>query len=352
MADIARRANVSVSTVSYALSGKRPISGETRARVLAAMGDLDFRPNAAGRALASGRNRTIALLFPPLGNGVSEMDLEFFTAAAEAAARLGYGFVLSTAPGDDDEMLRLAGSGSVDGLILMQVSLHDRRVDLLRARGVPFALIGHRADNAGVAFVDLDFQAAVDLALDHLAELGHRHVAFVNAPAPLLAAGYGPAVRSAAGFAAGVTRLGLVGHAFACDPSPEAGQRLMDDILALDPPATGIVAVNGEAIGGLIRGMADRGEQIPGDRSLVAVTSDRAACQFSPALTTVHFPVAEMGQIGAELLIRQLEGGEVNDVALAERQILLRGALRVRDSAGPAPARVAAATTGPKLGRA
>jgi DNA-binding LacI/PurR family transcriptional regulator len=351
MADIARRAGVSLSTVSYVISGKRPISEETAARVRAAMDDLAFRPHAAGRALASGRNRTIALLFPVPGTGVSEMQLEFFTSAAEEASRHGYGFFLSTAPNDDMEMLRLAGSGYVDGLILMEVSLHDRRVDLLRARNVPFALIGHRADNAGISFVDLDFAAAIDLAMDHLADLGHRRVAFVNAPAPLLAAGYGPAVRSAAAFASAAARLGLRGDAFPCDPSPEAGARLMDGIAALDPPATAVLSVNGDSLAGLLRRTRDRGEAIPGDRSFIAVTSDRVARHLAPPLTTVDFPVAEMGRIGAELLIRQLEGGEADRAGQDDTQVLLRGELRVRKSSGPAPIPAAASLAGGVAGR-
>lgn len=352
MADIARRANVSVSTVSYVLSGKRPISDETRERVLAAMDALDFRPNAAGRALASRRARTIALLFPAPGKGVSEMQLEFFTSAAEEANRHGYGFILSTAPTDDAEMVRLATSGFVDGLILMEVGLHDGRVDLLRERGIPFALIGHRADNDGIAFVDLDFAAAVERALDHLAALGHQNVAFVNASAALLEAGYGPAVRSLDGFRAGVARLGLRGAAFTCDPSPEAGYHLMDDIAALDPPATAVLATNGEVLGGLLRCSRDLGENVPDDRSFVAVVSERVARLFAPPLTTVDFPVAEMGRIGAELLIRQLEGGDADPAGAGEgRQILLRGDLRVRQSSGPAPSRSPALTAGPMPGR-
>lgn len=352
MADIARRANVSVSTVSYVLSGKRPISDETRQRVLAAMDDLDFRPNAAGRALASRRSRTIALLFPAPGKGVSEMQLEFFTSAAEAANRHGYGFTLSTAPTDDAEMVRLATSGFVDGLILMEVALDDRRVDLLRRRGIPFALIGHRSDNDGIAFVDLDFAAAVETGLDHLAAFGHRRVAFVNAPQALLEAGYGPAVRSLEGFRAGVARLGLHGTAFTCDPSPEAGYHLMDEVAALDPPATAVLATNGDVLGGLLRRSRDLGEDVPADRSFVAVVSERVARLFSPPLTTVDFPVAEMGRLGAELLIRQLEGGDADSARAGEgSQIMLRGDLRVRQSSGPAPTCTPAALAGPALGR-
>ncbi|HET7094423.1 MAG TPA: helix-turn-helix transcriptional regulator, partial [Thermomicrobiales bacterium] len=85
MVDIARRAGVSVSTVSYVLSGKRTISDATRQRVLAVMTEAGYAPNAIGQALAERRSRTIALLFPALGRGLSEMDLDFVTNAAAVA---------------------------------------------------------------------------------------------------------------------------------------------------------------------------------------------------------------------------------------------------------------------------
>src|SRR5262245_21615277 len=105
MADIAKRAGVSLSTVSYALSGKRPISDATRRRVLAAIDELDFRPHAAGRALASKRSNTIAILYPSPAQGWTEMPLEFVIGAAEEAARHGYSLVLSTSPPADEQML-------------------------------------------------------------------------------------------------------------------------------------------------------------------------------------------------------------------------------------------------------
>ena len=336
MADIARRANVSVSTVSYALSGRRPISAETRRRVLAAMDELDFRPHAAGRALASRRSRTVALLFPAIRKGVTELQLEFFTSAAEAAAEHGYAFVLSMAPADDIEMLRMSRDGLVDGLILMEVRRRDPRVALLRAEGVPFTLIGHQDENEGYSFVDLDFVGAAETAVAHLADLGHREIAFINTSAALFEAGYGPAARSRAGFEAAVAAQGVGGHHFVCEPTREAGLRLAERLVAEFPGVTGVVSVNREAVASLYDRAFDRGLAIPADLSVVGVFSDRLARLFSPPLTTVDFPVAAMARLGTELLIRQLEGG-----ATEPTQALFDGALVVRKSTGAVPVRAA-----------
>ena len=334
MADIARTANVSVSTVSYALSGKRPISADTRRRVLAAMDEAGFRPHAAGRALASRRSRTVGLLFPAVGKGVTELQLEFFTSAAEAAGEHGYAFILSTAPSDDAEVLRLSRDGIVDGLILMEVRRQDPRVALLRAEGVPFTLIGHCDENVGYSFVDLDFARALETAIAHLAWLGHREVAFVNTSAALLEAGYGPAVRSLAGFESALARFGLRGHHVACEPTRDAGLELTDHLVAEFPAVTAVVSINREALGALVGRAYELGVAIPGDLSVVGVLSERLARLFSPPLTTVDFPVAAMARLGTELLIRQLEGGGAEPT-----QTMFDGALAVRSSSGPAPAR-------------
>jgi DNA-binding LacI/PurR family transcriptional regulator len=343
MADIARKANVSVSTVSYALSGKRPISAETRRRVLAAMAELDFRPHAAGRALASRRSRTVALLFPAIRKGVTELQLEFFTSAAETAAEHGYAFILSMAPSDDVEMLRMSREGLVDGLILMEVRRRDPRVALLRAEGVPFTLIGHQDANEGYSFVDLDFAGAVETAVGHLAELGHREVAFVNTSAELLEAGYGPASRSLEGLTAALTKHGLRGRHFVCEPTREAGLKLAECLLGEFPGVTGVVSINREALAAVFDRAFDLGLAIPADLSVVGIFSDRLARLFSPPLTTVDFPVAAMARLGTELLIRQLEGG-----AAEPTETLFEGALVVRKSSGPAPER--AGGCGPATG--
>ena len=94
MLEVARRANVALSTVSYALSGTRPVSEETRRRIEQAMTELGYQPHALARGLASKRSRIIALLFPALPRGCGATELEFVTGAAEAAQDRAYHLVL------------------------------------------------------------------------------------------------------------------------------------------------------------------------------------------------------------------------------------------------------------------
>lgn len=334
MVDIARRAGVSVSTVSYVLSGKRAISAETRERVLAVMGEAGYQPSALGRALATRRSRTISLLLPMTGRALSEMDLEFVSAAAEVAGEHGYGFSLTMDPSDRLDLLQMTRGGRTDGLILMEIHLRDPRVELLRASDVPFALIGHCEDNAGVSFVDLDFARAMETAVAHLAGLGHRRLALVGLRPELRADGYGPAVRSAEGFARAVAAHRLAGTVHDCATTLAAGEALAAAWAADPLRPTGVVLLNLEALAGLTMAASAVGLPIPGALSVVAVASERAVRLLSPPPTLIDFPVATMGRTGAEMLIRRLEGGG----ATPPEQVLLEGALRVRGSTGPAPA--------------
>src|SRR5215213_4478086 len=196
MADIAAKAGVSLSTVSYALSGKRPVSEETRRRILAAMEELDYQPHALAQGLRSRRSHTIALLFPAsLAKGLIETQLEFVTSAAEVASERGYGLLLWTSPTDNRELLDMTRRGIIDGLILMEIRLHDPRVAMLKKMDYPFVMIGRCKDNDGLDFVDLDFDHALRTCISHLVELGHEHIVLINYGAALLDSGYGPAVR-------------------------------------------------------------------------------------------------------------------------------------------------------------
>ena len=330
MADIAERAGVALSTVSYVLSGKRSVSEETRRRVFRAIEELDYQPHAMARGLASKRTKTIALLFPALAKGHSEMRLEFVARAAEVAAEHDYAFLLWSAPDKDSEILQLTQQGRVDGLILMEVKLHDSRVVLLTKRNYPFSLIGHCENNDGISFVDFDFEHAIATAVAHLAELGHRRIALLNHSAELLESGYGPAVRSLNGFERAIRAHSLSGIAVACESASQSGYSAMQALLAQDADLSAAIVVHENAMSGMNQALHNAGLRIPNDFSVVTLLSARLAEMMTPALTSVDFPAAEMGRIGAEMLIQQLEGQLDRPV-----QRLLQSNLTVRHSSVP-----------------
>lgn len=310
MADVAKRAGVAVSTVSYALSGVRPVAEETRQRILAAIAELGYHPNLLARGLAGQHTQVIALMFPSVIRGLSQVQLEFVNAAAEVASQRGYAFLLWTSPSEDGEILRLTTGGLVEGLLLMEIRLHDPRVDTLRALGYPFCMIGHTAHNDGISFVDFDFEAATRLCVRHLHDLGHRDIAhLIYSPTPI-ELGYGPAVRTMVGATAASQENRCLPIMRICEASTQAAYVSMRSLLDEHPSLTAAFISSDVLCAGAMQAVRERGLSIPEDFSIVSILSSRFAEVVSPALTAVELPAAEMGRIGTELLIRCLDGGQ------------------------------------------
>ncbi|SCF28224.1 transcriptional regulator, LacI family [Micromonospora matsumotoense] len=330
MHDVARLAQVSVSTVSYVLTGARPISQATRAKVLTAMAELDYQPNAMARGLASRRSRILGLLLPMDERGLGATETAFVTGAAAAASAVGYHLVLSPVGGggDLDGLRRLASQRMFDGVVLMEVQLADERVTALQQAGVPLVLIGRTGDTDGLSYVDIDFAQTVREAVAHLVGLGHRQIVYVNHSAETLASGYGPALRTRDAFVTAMTGHGLEPVMIPAQDSAAGGRAALAAAFARTPDLTAVLAMNETAVFGILGELTARGLAVPDDVSVVSmVTSPQVAELATPALTTMTSPGSAMGRIAIEALVRHLDG------AGDERhQQLLPCALEIRGS--------------------
>lgn len=331
MHDVAKRAKVSLSTVSYAINGTRPISDETRERIFLAMEELGYRPNALARGLASRRSRILALLFSTPERGLGMTELEFVTSTVETATENGYHLVLWSAEmNGSDELQKLTQEGLADGVIVMEVHSDDDRVNLLRSNGFSFNMIGRCADTTGISFVDIDFEQTTQEVIGYLTGLGHTHIAFLNQSEAEFEAGYGPVVRTQMGFDKAMQAIGLNSLSRFCRPSPQAGYEAFNQLVAEDPHLTALISMNERAIPGVIQAIADRNWRIPEDFSLVVtVSSARFAEMMMPPLTAMEAPSARLGRLAVEHLIQQLETQE-----RSTQHVLLPCRLVVRNSTG------------------
>ncbi|MFC9970732.1 LacI family DNA-binding transcriptional regulator [Spirillospora sp. NPDC127200] len=331
--EIARRAQVSRSTVSYALSGKRPVSEATRRRIQRVIDEMGYQPNASARALARGETRTLGLVFPPATSHYTEMQLDFIGGVVEAAGARDYDVLMSRAgSGPDEAFQRLIGERRVDGVVLMEIRLHDPRVDKMRATGFPFVTIGRTGNPEGTAWVDLDYMTLISRSVRHLSDLGHRDLAFINRSETLLHAGYESARRGLDGFEMTVRELDLAGTAYACDDDAAAGEACAQRILAEHPEVTGIITMNEASLGGLYRGLTDSGRKIPRDISITGIAGRRWAEAVTPALTAADVPAYEMGSIAIDLLLER-----IGPRAAPPRHRLLQSPIQLRASTGPSP---------------
>jgi len=329
--DVAKAAGVSESTVSYALTGSRPISEDTKKRIFKAMADLDYKPNAMAQALRSGNSKMLAMLFGDQERGISDGDLDYVMAAAAAARELGYHLILwPVRYRAIDDVVHQAESGLLDGVLLMEVSLEDRRVEKLKAANIPFALIGRTGCPADDVYADRDFDSALMLAVGELVRLGHKKLVFLSTSDEEVEIKLGAIIRSENAAQAAAAALGAemtVMHAeSSIDSGLEAALRFMKE----HANATGVVTVNSEAIIGFSRGIQRAGFSVPGDISLVCIsTSNAGAVASDPALTTVTPPSAEIGASAVRALIRKLQS--IDD---PNSQKLFTGSLVARGSTG------------------
>jgi DNA-binding LacI/PurR family transcriptional regulator len=192
-------------------------------------------------------------------------------------------------------------------------------------------MIGRCADSSNIGCVDIDFDQTVRDTIEYLSDLGHTHIAFLNQSQAAFDAGYGPAVRTQQSFERAMTEAGLTGSTYRCGALPLAGYEAFNHLLKECPDLTALVTVNERALPGVMQAIADRGWRIPEDFSLVViVSSPRVAETAIPPLTTADAPAAELGRLGAELLIQQLEAQEQSTLTT-----LLPCRLVVRGSTGP-----------------
>lgn len=333
MQDVARHAGVALSTVSATLTAARPVSAGTRARVEASMTELGYRPNALARGLASKRSHVLALAFPMGPAGLSRTSAEFVIGATEAAQDRGYQLVLWPFATDDAAgLLDVARQGLADGVLLMEVGTGDPRVRALAEAGIPQALIGRTGDD-GLPVVDIDFDATVVEAVQHLSGLGHRRIAFVNHAEHRVTEGHGPTVRAGAAYRRILAGLALPAQEVFAEESVAGGRVAAARLLDSAQPPTAVLVMNEEAAFGLVAEFAARGVTIPGDVSVAAVVSTPAvAGQTVPPLTTWHAPGVALGRAGVDLLLSVLGTGLVPAPTLIGCGFVDLG------STGPAPA--------------
>lgn len=281
----------------------------------------------------AGGTHTLGLLFPPADRGMkyTAMQLAFIGGVAEAATAYGYDVLLSPASSNDDPSYqRMLSRRRVDGVIVMEIRREDDRVEHLADTGFPFVTIGHnpRADVTG--WVDLDFAGLAAGCVQHLFDLGHRQIAFVNRSEQLFHIGYGPARLGHEGYTEAMTKLGLTPHTYLCGDDLAAGEEVVERILRDHPATTSLVTQNEAALEGVYRGLMRRGHGVPRDFSVVGVAASPWAEQVSPPLTAAEIPAEEMTRVAIDLMAKRLSSPHSRS-----RHVLLRPLITLRASTGP-----------------
>ncbi|HEV7664665.1 MAG TPA: LacI family DNA-binding transcriptional regulator [Chloroflexota bacterium] len=331
--DVARRAGVSTSTVSHVVNNTRFVSDELRGRVLEAMRELDYTPNAAARMLTLKRSHTIGLI-------VSDIRNPFFASVArgveDVAQEQGYTLVLCNSDESferESACLTALETRAVDGVLLASAGVADEHLARLVRAGFPIVLVDRDLPELGVPAVLLNNEGAAYRAVLHLITRGHRRIAMLSGRAAISTttervAGYQRALREA-GIALD-ERLVASGAS-----TSEGGLLAANAVLDLDDPPSAIFSGNNLMSIGALQAIVNRGLSVPEGVALVGFDdfpfpwSDA----FRPHLTTVAQPTYELGRRAAELLVQRLK----RPGSLTAERVVLDGKLVVRESSGALP---------------
>ncbi|MFC5502694.1 LacI family DNA-binding transcriptional regulator [Lysinimonas soli] len=296
--DVARRAGVSSAVVSYVVNaGPRNVAPETRERVLRAIEELGYRPNASARALKRGVSETIGLIVSDITNPFFS---EYSHAIEEAAAERGLSVIftnsaLAISP-ERDVIYKMILRG-VDGLILAS-TLDEPELDAAKAAGIPVVLIDRAHAVEGHASIGSDFREASRVAVEHLLGHGHTRIGFVTG----YSGGSTTTEREAGGREA-ILRAGLepgpvVRAQFSRDGGYDAGIRM----LQLPERPTAVYVMSDQQAIGFLNAVHEAGLRIPGEMAVVSFDGSTES-EFSwPPLTTMRQPVREMARAAVGLL--------------------------------------------------
>lgn len=329
--DVAKKAGVSIATVSYVLNDSGAVGDETRQRVLQAVQKLGYRPSVIAKGLQARKSRMIGYSWRPVPPDQFNPILEkFIHSMAEAAARHDYHVLTFPCPEPYDEVdvyREMIESGRVDGFILPNTNLNDRRIRHLLDVGFPFVAFGRSNPDWDFPWVDVDGADGVKQAVVHLLELGHQRIACLAWPEDSLTGQY-----RLDGY-----RAAMAGTALPVDPAwvvripndYHHAYRATQTWLALpaDRRPTAMVALTDLMAIGVLNAATDAGLTVGRDLAVVGFDDAPIASYLRPSLTSLRQPIAEVGERVVTMLI-DLVRGETPSPA----QVLLKPRLIVRDS--------------------
>ncbi len=300
LSDVARRANVSTSTASRALNGIGELSDDTRAAVLRAAEELDFRPSSVARSLRTRRSRTVGLVVPTVAHA-------FYAAVTTGAQAVleeqGYRLILIDSGEDPDTVkgaVRTLLEHEVDGILVSTAPFGAHQFNALLER-TPCVFIDELAPGAGAGNVALENGRGVELLVAHLAEHGHRRIGFLGGPGDRTS-GY----ERYEGFLSGMANCDLdVDPTLIkeCEWTIASGYEHSEQLLKATPRPTALVTASGELALGALAAARRQRIRIPEGLALAAFDDLYFAPLLEPSLTAIAYDARAIGREAARLLL-------------------------------------------------
>ena len=302
--DVAKHAQVSVTTVSHVVNNTRFVSDAARERVQRAVAELKFVPSALARGLKSNRTHTIGMMIP---NNANPYFAEIIRGIEDTCLQAGFNVILCNS---DDEPLkqstyvRLLSEKQVDGLIVVSSGADDELIETLRAAPMPQVVVDREIDDLPADLVEVNHEAGGHLATQHLLALGHRRIACIAGPQALP-----PARQRVAGYHRALHDAGVkVDDRLLrrVDFTSAGGFAAMRSLLEAKRRPSAVFASNDLMAIGAICAAASAGLRIPQDLSVIGFDDIALAAYSNPPLTTIAQPKHQTGELAARLLMERI----------------------------------------------
>lgn len=324
--DVAKAAKVSVGTVSNVLNRPEVVAPETLARVQATIKELGFVPNGFARHLRSGQSRTLGLIVPDVAN-------PFFTEVArgveDAASKRDYAVFLCNSDesaSKEDRYINVLIQQQVRGVLITPADMKSDRLEVMRERGIAVTLLDREIKGRKQCSVSVDDVHGGQIAIEYLAGLGHKNIAWVCGPESIpQVADRGAGVTKAAKVAGAkieTVRVPLMNAA----KGEEAAKKILD----LDVMPTAIFCANDLLALGVMRALLANKVRIPEQVSVLGYDNIEFAPSAAVPLSSIAQPSYQMGVTAADLLLNECEDGENHE----HQQIRFQPQLVERASTG------------------
>lgn len=337
--ELAERTGVSVATVSRVLNDYPDVSDQTRARVLAAIREMDWTPDRAARVLVTGRSHTMAVVLET-GEGHPDLQHPFFQEVLgglkRAVGQAGFDILLlgetdGRNGGSSQSFLSRIRQHRAEGVVIMGVDRNDPQVQTLTRSNVPCMAIDQDFEGGRTGYVSSDNVEGAALAVRHLHERGHRRIAFIGGPTETR-----PGVDRLLGYRRELQRLKLAyepGYVGEGDFYLRSGFRAMVALLDRPVPPSAVFAASDLMAAGALQAIRERGLRCPADVAVVGFDDIQLASLLRPSLTTIRQDAGAVGVSAGEALVRLID-----DPELEPPRITVPVELVVRESSGARPA--------------
>jgi LacI family transcriptional regulator len=329
--DVAKKVGKSVTTVSRALHDYDDVSPETKSRVRKVAAEIGYRPNTLAQRLQKQTSDTIGLIIPTFGPRFSDPFFsEFLAGIGNTANRLGYDLLVSTHPPGDEELeayQHMVASRKVDGFICVRTRRVDPRIEFLCEIDFPFVAFGRVDGENDFPYIDEDGTHGMKMVARHLVKLGYGRIACIMPTLDFMFA-----QKRLEGLRVGLAESGIPledEYIRVGDLTQRSGYQNTVELLDLPNPPDAIAAGNDLMAFGAISAALERGIEVGEDIGITGFDDIPLAEHFHPALTTVHQPIYQIGEMVSEMLIKRIK-----NQPLDQRQFLLKPKLVVRQSCG------------------